>query len=431
MLGAFAQAQTVVLDESFTSGLGQFTAASSSSVTTGTFGARMNGTYGGTDGQITSGPLNTQGLTNLTLSFTRTTVGLDSGEVGVASYSVNGTTYTTIESLQSASGAISFTLGTAAENQTQLRLRFRISASTSSETYSVDSIRLVGTGGGGGCEPNCPPPPTNPFEKGPVPTTSALEATTGPFTTASVTVSASATPGFGAGTIYYPNTTPGSFAAIAVVPGFSATQSSVNWWGPRLASHGFVVIVFDTNSTSDNPDSRATQLMAALNYLVTLGNTSGHAVFQKVDGNRRGVMGWSMGGGGTLIAARDNPTLKGAIPFAPWNSSTTNFSGVTVPTLIIACESDSTAPVSSHASPFYESIPTSVDKAYLEINNGSHSCAGSGSSNKPMLGKYGVAWMKRFMDNDTRYSPFLCGAPHQTDLGNTAVLSEYRETCPY
>ncbi|MBC7984670.1 MAG: alpha/beta hydrolase, partial [Candidatus Obscuribacterales bacterium] len=104
-----------------------------------------------------------------------------------------------------------------------------------------------------------------------------------------------------------------------------------------------------------------------------------------------------------------------------------------VPTFIIACESDSTAAVGSHASPFYNSIPASVDKAYLEINNGSHSCAGSSAStaNKAMLGKYGVAWVKRFMDNDTRYSEFLCGAPHQTDLGNTAVISEYRETCPY
>ena len=140
-------------------------------------------------------------------------------------------------------------------------------------------------------------------------------------------------------------------------------------------------------------------------------------------------MGWSMGGGGTLIAARDNPTLKAAIPFAPWNSST-NFSTVSVPTLIIACESDSTAPVNSHASPFYNSLPSTTKKAYLEMNNGSHSCANSGNSNAGLIGKYGVSWMKRFMDNDTRFSPYLCGAPHQADLSLTAI-DEYRENCPY
>ena len=38
--------------------------------------------------------------------------------------------------------------------------------------------------------------------------------------------------------------------------------------------------------------------------------------------------------------------------------------------------------------------------------------------------------MKRFVDDDVRYSPFLCGAPHEADLRGDAV-SAYRENCPY
>jgi triacylglycerol lipase len=140
-------------------------------------------------------------------------------------------------------------------------------------------------------------------------------------------------------------------------------------------------------------------------------------------------MGHSMGGGGTLIAARDNPSLKAAVPLAPWNTST-NFSSVQVPTLVVACESDTIASVDSHASPFYNNIPSSTKKAYLEINNGSHMCPITGNSYTRILGKYGVSWMKRFLDNDTRYSQFLCGAPHQADVAGT-TLSEYRENCPY
>jgi dienelactone hydrolase len=420
----------VLLQENFDGTLGQFTSVGTVTVTTS--GAQMAGSFGGTDGAITSPAINTVGVTALSLSFTRATTGLDSGESGNLEYSTNGTTYTSLASTQSASGPITVALPAAAENQAALRLRWRINASLSSEYFTVDTIVLQGTGGGGGCEPNCPPPPTNPFAKGPDPTTAALEATTGPFQTSTLTLSASATPGFGAGTVYYPNTA-GSYAAVAVVPGYLATQSSVNWWGPRLASHGFVVVVFDTNSTSDQPPSRATQLMSALNYIVTLSGQSGHVLFGKVDGNRLGVMGWSMGGGGAFLAARDNPSLKAAIPFAPW-VTTTNYSAIQVPTLVIACENDSVASVSSHASPSYESIPTTVSKAYAEVNGGSHSCAGSGASSavKAKLGKYGVAWMKRFMDNDTRYSPFLCGAPHQADLGSGSVFSEYRPTsCSY
>ena len=69
-------------------------------------------------------------------------------------------------------------------------------------------------------------------------------------------------PGFGGGTIYYPTTTAdGTFGAIAISPGYTGTQSSIAWYGPRLASYGFVVITIDTRSTLDSPASRGTQLL--------------------------------------------------------------------------------------------------------------------------------------------------------------------------
>ena len=71
---------------------------------------------------------------------------------------------------------------------------------------------------------------------------------------------------FGGGTIYYP-TTAGQYGVVALSPGFTATQTSVAWLGRRLATHGFVVVTINTNSTLDQPASRATQLIAALNYV--------------------------------------------------------------------------------------------------------------------------------------------------------------------
>lgn len=429
-LSMAAQAQVVISEETFTGGLGNYTAAGS--VTVGSSGASMAGSGWSTDGAISSKAISTQGFTALKLSFDRATNGLDFGESGIAEFSTDGSSYTVIESIRTASGRVTFNLPAATENQAGLRLRFRVNASESAETYRVDNIRLEGTSSSTTPPPGGEPPPsTGGFQKGPDPTKASLEASTGPFTYTTTTVSSSAANGYGGGTIYHPTNVAGSFAAIAVAPGFTENQSHINWWGPRLASHGFVVITIDTKTGSDQPDSRATQLMAALNQLKTFNTTSSHPIYGKVDPNRMGVMGHSMGGGGTLIAARDNPGLKAAIPFAPWNSASTDFSKVTVPTLIIACEGDTIASVDQHASPFYESIPTSVKKAYLEINDGDHSCANSGNSFTAMNGKYGVSWMKRFMDEDTRYSPYLCGAPHKEDLANTAVISEYRETCPY
>jgi alpha-beta hydrolase superfamily lysophospholipase len=263
---------------------------------------------------------------------------------------------------------------------------------------------------------------TNPFQRGPTPTTSSISASRGAFAISQTSVSNLSTPGFGAATIYYPtDTSQGTFGGVAIAPGFTATQSSISWLGPRLASQGFVVITINTNSTLDQPSSRATQLMAALSYLT---NTS--SVRTRVDRNRLAVMGHSMGGGGTMEAATENPSLQAAIPLTGWHT-TKNFSSNRVPTLVIGAENDSVASVNSHSIPFYTSMSSTLDKAYLELNGASHFTPNSSNTT---IAKYSISWLKRFVDNDTRYEQFLCGSPHQADLGS-GVFSDYRETCAY
>src|SRR5690348_2226298 len=89
----------------------------------------------------------------------------------------------------------------------------------------------------------------NPYERGPAPSLSALQASRGPYAVSTTSVSRLGASGFGGGEIYYPTTTSdGTFGAIAISPGFTAYWSSISWLGPRLASHGFVVIGIETNS---------------------------------------------------------------------------------------------------------------------------------------------------------------------------------------
>jgi len=260
----------------------------------------------------------------------------------------------------------------------------------------------------------------NPFERGPDPTSSGLNASAGPLVTASVAVSSPT--GFGGGTIYYP-TAADTYGLIALSPGFTGTQASVAWLGSRLASHGFVVITMNTNSSLDFPASRATQLIAALNHVV---NNSNATVKSRIDPSRLAVGGHSMGGGGSLIAAQDHPSLKGAFPLTPWNTSA-KFSGVSVPTMIIGADGDAVAPVVLQARPFYAGLPAATLKAYGELNGASHSTPTA--TNTP-VGRYAVSWMKRFVDGDTRYSAFLCGAEH-TSYATAAVFDRYRQNCPY
>nr|WP_239162011.1 alpha/beta hydrolase [Acrocarpospora phusangensis] len=256
-----------------------------------------------------------------------------------------------------------------------------------------------------------------PYERGPDPTNTILTASRGPFATATASVS-SLVSGFGGGTVYYPtDTSQGTFGAVAISPGYTARWSSLSWLGPRIASHGFVVIGIETDSVYDQPDSRGRQLLAALDYLV---NDSSATVRNRIDRDRLAVAGHSMGGGGTLEAASSRPALQAAVPIAPWNLDK-SWSEVRVPTLIVGGESDSIAPVSSHSEPFYSSI-SQAEKAYLELNNASHFFPQT--TNTP-LARQMVAWLKRFVDDDTRYDQFICPGP--TRGGDT---EEYRSTCP-
>ncbi|HEU5475875.1 MAG TPA: alpha/beta hydrolase [Actinophytocola sp.] len=258
----------------------------------------------------------------------------------------------------------------------------------------------------------------SPFERGPAPTTASVEATRGPFAIATTTVSRSSASGFGGGTIYYPTSTAeGTFGAVAISPGFTSTQSAISWLGPRLASQGFVVITIDTLSTLDQPDSRGAQLLAALDYL-----TRTSSVRTRIDGNRLGVMGHSMGGGGSLAASRTRPSLQAAIPLTPWHT-TKSWSTVRVPTMIIGAENDTTASVAAHSEPFYVSLGAAPDKAYLELNGASHSAPTRANTT---VAKYSISWLKRFIDDDTRYDQFLCPAPARSTL-----IEEYRATCPH
>jgi alpha-beta hydrolase superfamily lysophospholipase len=260
---------------------------------------------------------------------------------------------------------------------------------------------------------------TNPFERGPAPTAASIAATNGPFAISTTTVSRTTANGrFGGGTIYFPtDTSQGTFGAIVVTPGFTERQSAINWVAPRLASNGFVVFTIDTNSTNDQPSARSTQMRAALDYLV---NTS--SVRTRVDGSRLGVSGHSMGGGGSLEASVARPSLKAAMPMAPWDQ-TKNFSNDTVPTLIIGAQNDSIASISNHATRFYDSLPAAGPKMYVVLAGASHNTSNSPNAT---IQRFMIPWFKRFIDNDTRYSPFLCANASST---GTSRLSS--AGCPF
>ncbi|GKQ39422.1 ricin-type beta-trefoil lectin domain protein [Streptomyces sp. A012304] len=256
----------------------------------------------------------------------------------------------------------------------------------------------------------------NPYERGPAPTVSSVAAQRGTFATAELTVPPGN--GFNGGKIYYPtDTSLGTWGAVAAVPGYTAKWAAEGaWMGPWLASFGFVVIGIDTNSPNDYDTARGTQLLAALDYL-----TQKSAVRDRVDPNRLGVIGHSMGGGGAISAAVRRPSLKAALPLAPFSPSQ-NLSTLRVPTVIMGARDDGTV-TPSYLDGLYGGMPAGTQSAFIELSSGGHGFPTWGNSN---VTRRMIPWLKIFLDNDTRYTQFLCPS-----LADTSGVSRSKLKCPY
>jgi len=207
--------------------------------------------------------------------------------------------------------------------------------------------------------------------------------------------------GFGGGTVYYP-TQSGTYPVVAIMPGFLELWDAIKWQGPRLASWGYVVVGINPNSVFDLPDSRGSQLLAALDWAV---GSAPAAVRARADGAHRGVVGYSMGGGGTLQALAHDTSGKvlAGVAFSPWETNQ-NWSTVRQPEFIVGAQNDTVAPPAQHAIPFYNSL--AGPKTYVELAGADHMWP---TSDNPTGSRAMVSWLKRWLDGDSRFTPFTCG----------------------
>lgn len=232
---------------------------------------------------------------------------------------------------------------------------------------------------------------------GPDPSASSI-TTNGTYTYATAKVAR--TLGFGGGTLYYPtNGAPGErFAGVVTMPGFMEPGSVMQLFGTRLASHGFVVLVADPVTVLDQPSARARQVTKAVAAL-----RAAAPVAEVLDGERIGLIGHSMGGGGVLEAAQTQ-TLQAVVAVHPWDQQVPAMSAVTEPTLVIGGGLDSIAPIGQHAVPMYRTIG-SPDKALLVRTAGTHF---AGLTDDALIQGRVVSFLKRTLDEDQRYTALFC-----------------------
>jgi pimeloyl-ACP methyl ester carboxylesterase len=220
----------------------------------------------------------------------------------------------------------------------------------------------------------------------------------GPYKTAQANISS--------GTVVYPTDAEPPLAAISICPGFLNTGPEMAAWGPFYASWGIVTVLTNTGA-ADIPDIRAGLLLDAIEELKKMNTTMSSPLFGKLSG-RYGTSGYSMGGGGTTIAAAGTPTLNSSVGLAAWGG---NGASNKVPELLLCGDADTVAPCDMSQG-VYASIPDSTPKMLVSIPGVTHfdwfgpADAGMGTS-----GKYALAFQKVFLEGDTRWKSLLMTKP--------------------
>ena len=241
--------------------------------------------------------------------------------------------------------------------------------------------------------------------------TDATGTSNGPFEVSMYTKGFAKEAGFLAATIYYPADAEAPFSYVVFCPGFVSYQTSIQDWGPFLASHGIVIMTIDTNSSSDSVTVRQTALKDALSSLQKENERSDSPLAGKLHKTRFGLMGWSMGGGASLLNAVMHPEYKSIVTVAEHLATSPGTSAplksLSVPTLMFAGTADTTVLGLNMSQPAYEAIPETTSKMLYEVQGADHFFFNTPSALKGVVGKYGLAWQKVFLEGDDRYKKLL------------------------
>jgi pimeloyl-ACP methyl ester carboxylesterase len=184
--------------------------------------------------------------------------------------------------------------------------------------------------------------------------------------------------------IFYPatsagNNTPvanGVFPVIVFGHGFSMNYDAYsNFWN-ELVPQGYM-LAFPKTEIGPIPFPSHGDLAADMNYTITwfiAENTMAASRYNQKLNGKFAVMGHSMGGGCSFIAAATNPNITVIANYAAAETNPSAIAAaanITIPALIFAGSKDCVAGPSGNQTPMYNAL-ASICKSYVNITDGSH-----------------------------------------------------------
>ena len=226
--------------------------------------------------------------------------------------------------------------------------------------------------------------------------------------------------GYSSARVSYPcSLSAATYAATTLTGGYSNTKEQMYWLADHLSSHGYIVISMTPNNIYGTPPVWQTAHKAGISELKEEGARRNSPVYKKVATGKLSIMGFSMGGGGALLAAADlKKEIKTAIPLAPYlGFSSPDYASISAKTLIQAGADDSVSWPSVVAS-YYQSLPSNLTRALTTFRGAEHlDWINTGSATQHARFKTLItSWMKLYLDGDSEYATYLDGAEHDQHL---------------
>jgi pimeloyl-ACP methyl ester carboxylesterase len=184
--------------------------------------------------------------------------------------------------------------------------------------------------------------------------------------------------------IYYPANTSGDNVAVAsgqfpVITfghGFAMSWDAyTNIWQHYVA-RGFIMAFVRTEGSlipSPSHGDFGTDLRQVSDKMLGL-NTNASSIFNGKIIQKAAIMGHSMGGGASFLAAANNTNIATVIGLAPAETTPSAIAAapnVSVPALVFSGTADGVTPPADHHIPIYQGL-TSTCKSFVSITGGAH-----------------------------------------------------------
>ena len=206
-------------------------------------------------------------------------------------------------------------------------------------------------------------------------------------------------PDYSEALLYYPIEAPTPTPVVVLIPGFTNSISEIQSWGTFLASYGYTTFLINVNSFFLPPFFRSEALLDAIVTIKIENERLGSPLFGILNTEDFTVGGYSMGGGGALLASQQDSSIKAVVALAAWLDNPSITLDNNTATLFISGEFDNIAPNNIHTDVFYNNTSEDIDKLLYEISGGFHNTVTSPYNDEEM-GLKTLFWIQKYILND-------------------------------